>query len=192
MLFNSIGKKIKEKRLEKGYSQKQFAEMIGKSIRTLQKYESGEIETPLQILKKIADTLNAPMEEFINSNAGHPELKTLADLYATLFSLEQKENVNFEIKEVFSEEGNVSYSINFETYDMNAPLNQEISNFLMEYKYYLEQIAAKAVPTEIFESWKEKTLISAQNTHFRNKPSKSITYNDTVQTYIEQMENGDE
>jgi len=192
MLFNSIGKKIKEKRLEKGYSQKQFAEMIGKSIRTLQKYESGEIETPLQILNKIADTLNAPMEEFINSNAGYPELKTLADLYATLFNLEQKENVNFEIKEVFSEEGNVSYSINFETYDMNAPLNQEISNFLMEYKYYLEQIAAKAVPTEIFESWKEKTLISAQNTRFRNKPPKSVTYNDTVQAYIEQMESSDE
>ena len=190
MLFNSIGKKIKEKRLEKGYSQKQFAEMIGKSIRTLQKYESGEIETPLQILNKIADTLNAPMEEFINSNAGYPELKTLADLYATLFNLEQKENVNFEIKEVFSEEGNVSYSINFETYDMDSPLNQEISNFLMEYKYYLEQIAARAVPTEIFESWKEKTLISAQNTRFRNTPLKSITYNDTVQTYIEQMENG--
>ena len=191
MLFNSIGKKIKEKRLEKGYSQKQFAEMIGKSVRTLQKYESGEIEAPLQMLNKIADTLNEPMEEFINSNATHPELKTLADLYATLFSLQRKENVTFEIKEVFSEEGNVSFSINFETYDTSAPLNREISNFLMEYKYYLEQLEAKAIPTEIFESWKEKTLISAQNTRLKNKPPKNITYDDTIEHYIEQSENGE-
>lgn len=51
------GEKIKKIRTKKKITQKQLAEMINKNIRTIQKYESGEIEIPLESLFKLSDAL---------------------------------------------------------------------------------------------------------------------------------------
>lgn len=52
------GERIKKIRTKKKITQKQLAEMIGKNIRTIQKYESGDIEVPLESLFKISDALD--------------------------------------------------------------------------------------------------------------------------------------
>lgn len=53
-----VGERIKKVRTKKKITQKQLAEMIGKNIRTVQKYESGDIEVPLENLFKISEALN--------------------------------------------------------------------------------------------------------------------------------------
>ena len=44
---NQIGLRIRTARKEKGINQTELANLLGKSLRTIQKYESGEIEVSI-------------------------------------------------------------------------------------------------------------------------------------------------
>ena len=44
---NQIGLRIRTARKEKGINQTELANLLGKSLRTIQKYESGESKFPL-------------------------------------------------------------------------------------------------------------------------------------------------
>ena len=43
MKISTIGERIKTLRKKRGYNQKELADLLGKSLRTIQKYESGDI-----------------------------------------------------------------------------------------------------------------------------------------------------
>ena len=53
-----IGKAIQKQRRAQKITQKEFAQHLGKSERTIQKYESGEILMKIDVLKQIANELN--------------------------------------------------------------------------------------------------------------------------------------
>ena len=53
-----IGKAIQKQRRAQKITQKEFAQRLGKSERTIQKYESGEILLKIDVLKQIANELN--------------------------------------------------------------------------------------------------------------------------------------
>ena len=56
--YAEIGQRIKELRKKKGYSQQELADMLRKSLRTVQKYETGEIEIPISVLDELSSYLN--------------------------------------------------------------------------------------------------------------------------------------
>ena len=47
-----IGQRIKMLRKHKGLNQKELAEILGKSLRTIQKYETGEIEVSISTVNQ--------------------------------------------------------------------------------------------------------------------------------------------
>lgn len=53
-----IGANIKKYRKEKKITQKQLAELIGKTESSIQKYEAGKVEIPTSVLNNIAEKLN--------------------------------------------------------------------------------------------------------------------------------------
>lgn len=53
-----IGEKIKKYRKEKGLTQKELADKIGKGFSTVQKYELNISQPPIDVLNRIADTLD--------------------------------------------------------------------------------------------------------------------------------------
>lgn len=55
---NSIGYRIRILRRQKGYSQQELADILGKSLRTVQKYETGEIEISISTPRIIEMHLN--------------------------------------------------------------------------------------------------------------------------------------
>lgn len=55
MKNNSIGKKIKNLRLEKGYSQRELGEILGFCNQTISFWESGQREPDLDTLILLAD-----------------------------------------------------------------------------------------------------------------------------------------
>ena len=62
--------KLKEMRLEKGYTQKDFAEIVGIKYRTYQDDEQGRIlidNTDLATLLRICITLDCPMKDIIEN-----------------------------------------------------------------------------------------------------------------------------
>ena len=60
-----IGKAIQKQRRAQKITQKEFAQRLRKSERTIQKYESGEILLKIDVLKKIANELNVPWHELL-------------------------------------------------------------------------------------------------------------------------------
>lgn len=54
----TIGSRIKEKRKSKNITQTQLANILNKSLSSIQKYESGDVEIPHSIVEKIAETLD--------------------------------------------------------------------------------------------------------------------------------------
>ena len=62
--------KLKEMRISKGYSQKEFAEMVGINFRSYQNYEQGvrSIDnTDLATLLRICITLDCPINDIIEN-----------------------------------------------------------------------------------------------------------------------------
>ena len=60
-----LGKKIKELRKAKGYSQQEMADLLEVKKITYFKYESGEIEIPLSKLLKISEILNVTPNDLL-------------------------------------------------------------------------------------------------------------------------------
>lgn len=54
----TIGQRVRQARKAKGYNQTELANVLGKSLRTIQKYESGEIEISVSMLNEIAAALD--------------------------------------------------------------------------------------------------------------------------------------
>lgn len=57
----SIGENIKKARKQKGITQKELSEKIGKGFSTVQKYEIDVIVPPISIINKIAEVLEVPL-----------------------------------------------------------------------------------------------------------------------------------
>ena len=56
--YPAIGQRIKQLRKRKGLNQTELAQMLKKSLRTVQKYETGEIEVSIAVVNQIADLLD--------------------------------------------------------------------------------------------------------------------------------------
>lgn len=84
-----IGERIAKQRKQLRISQTELAEQLGKSLRTVQKYESGEIDMSVSVLEQIADILKMPINYLIGYDSSHIKLETLGDVYAYLFELDR-------------------------------------------------------------------------------------------------------
>lgn len=94
-----IGKAIQKRRRAQKITQKEFAQRLGKSERTIQKYESGEILMKIDVVKQIANELNVPWQELLssedtnisddNTTSEYPacEFNTMSDVINALFSI---------------------------------------------------------------------------------------------------------
>ena len=63
---NNLGKRIKEYRIANGISQEALAELINKSAPTIRKYENGERNPPLAVVKQISEILNINSSKLID------------------------------------------------------------------------------------------------------------------------------
>lgn len=62
---NNIGTKIKELRKTNNMTQKQLAECLSKSERMIQKYESGDVQPSIKVLKEISDKFQTDIKYFL-------------------------------------------------------------------------------------------------------------------------------
>lgn len=64
--FNEIGKNLKEIRKSKKITQIELGDLLGKSLSTIQKYESGEIEVPLNVINSICKIFNTEINSIVS------------------------------------------------------------------------------------------------------------------------------
>ena len=92
-----IGERIKTARKAAGLSQTELATRLDKTLRTIQKYESGEIEPSIAMINAIAKELNVSPADLIGYRRPSIELKSLSDVIAVLYQLNKKAGIRFEI-----------------------------------------------------------------------------------------------
>ena len=79
MEVSTIGERIKTLRKKRGYNQKDLANLLGKSLRTIQKYESGEIEVSIAMVNELAKVLDTTSTYLLGHQTGDFKFDCLSD-----------------------------------------------------------------------------------------------------------------
>lgn len=87
----NLGTKIKQIRMDAGITQQQLADMIFKSKRTVEMYESNKIDISIRTLQDISKALNTSMLNILVDDPS--ELLSILKEY---YHLEDKEGYNME------------------------------------------------------------------------------------------------
>ena len=130
----AIGQRIKMLRKKKGLSQTELAQMLGKSLRTVQKYETGEIEVSISVIKSLSDVMDF------------------------LFKLENVAGIDFHIdvkKPPRSKEWSCSISFDGKS---AAEFNADMCLFLEQWQQEREDVQSFASTLEAYKKWKDTTL----------------------------------
>ena len=88
-----LGKRIKELRQNKGYSQEQFAEKLGIASRTLCGIEIGKNFLKSDTLEKILDVLDITPQELFMVNYLQPQEFLIDDIVRTVQSIKDREKI---------------------------------------------------------------------------------------------------
>lgn len=67
--MKAFGRRLKKLREKQGLTQTELARKLGKSLRTVQKYESGEIDIPLSMLYSISEVFDVTISFLTNLQA---------------------------------------------------------------------------------------------------------------------------
>ncbi len=135
----NIGTRIKQKRMEKGYSQKEMAASLGIPDSTYSNYENNYREPNGAILSKIVTTLEVSLDELVTDN------NELQKYYRQFASKEFPNNYEGVLKaistimnsmEVFIEEDNGEYAVFGNTFEGFKISDKEIKWLEEEIKEY--------------------------------------------------------
>lgn len=153
----AIGLRIRTLRKRKGYNQETLAAIIGKSLRTVQKYESGEIEVSIAVANQLAEVLDTTPTFLMGYETEIAPVRSLADILNYLFHIEQVSGLSFSIdvkKPPRSKEWQCSI-----TFDgKKADLNTDLCLFLEEWEEQREDLRTFASTQAAYRKWKEQML----------------------------------
>lgn len=91
-LARRVGRAIAARRLERGFTQEQVAELLGVDQETVSRFERGAVLPPLARLAELAEVLDVPIESLVR--AGSPRLTDQAvELADQLADLNQADRV---------------------------------------------------------------------------------------------------
>lgn len=154
----AIGQRIKMLRKKKGLSQTELAQMLGKSLRTVQKYETGEIEVSISVINQIAEILETSSTYLFGYESGTTQIKSLSDVMDFLFKLENVSGIDFHIdvkKPPRSKEWSCSISFDGKS---AAEFNADMCLFLEQWQQEREDVQSFASTLEAYKKWKDTTL----------------------------------
>jgi transcriptional regulator with XRE-family HTH domain len=95
--YPAIGQRIKLLRKRKGLNQTELAKLLGKSLRTVQKYETGEIEVSVAVVNQMADILDSASTYILGYESSNTSIRSLAAVMVFLFKLDPVAGIDFKI-----------------------------------------------------------------------------------------------
>lgn len=152
---DTIGMRIRKLRKLKGYNQAELANMLNKSLRTIQKYEKGEIEISLSMINKLAKALDTTSTYLLGYKIETEKTKitSFADILEFLFELEKVAGLKFDIDVKRPPRAdNWECALRFEG-KATADLNADMCLFLEDWTNAKEDCSQ-----EKYEEWKDHTL----------------------------------
>ena len=154
-----IGLRIRTLRKRKGYNQQELADILGKSLRTVQKYESGEIEVSIAVANQLAEALDTTPTFLFGYETEITPIRSLADVLNFLFHIEQVSGLEFGIdvkKPPRSKEWQCAITFNGKAAD--ADFNTDLCLFLENWEEQRDNLRTYGITQEQYREWKNKTL----------------------------------
>ena len=176
-----IGKAIQKQRKAQKITQKEFAQRLGKSERTIQKYESGEILLKIDVLKQIANQLNVPWQELLfakvtntpkdNTTAEYPayEFHTMSDVINVLFAITELTDFSFELtntKPPENPEWPAGIKVNGKG---DGKYDADFCLFMENWITKKNMLQTGKLSKEKFDSWKSDMLAYYKNSRLDNE-----------------------
>ena len=155
----AIGARIRALRKKMGYNQTELGEIMDKSLRTIQKYETGEIEIPLSVISQLADVLGTTNSYILGFDGEPPTVHSMADIMNYLFNMEQVSGLEFTV-DVKRPPRNKEWScaLTFNGKSKEAQFNADMCLFLEEWESRRDDVRSYGLSQSEYRKWKEKTL----------------------------------
>lgn len=154
-----IGRRIKLARKARRINQKELAEMLNRSLRTIQKYESGDIEVSVAALVSVCQALHVPLSYLIGLGTRKALITSLADVMDFLFMLEKVNELQFEIEvEKPPKDRDWRCSVSFSGTGTNARHNAALCLLLEQWQDQREKLAAGKITDKDYADWKDQTI----------------------------------
>ncbi len=169
-----VGKRITECRKRAGITQTELAEKLGKSLRTVQKYESGEIDMPLSILNTISETIKVPLNYLMGYDSSHIKLETLSDVLAYMFELDRKKELKFDIEINKSDNKDWKCSLVFDGKDVNAEYNADLCLVMETFRDNREALETYWMGYETYDAWEDKSIEYHKNHFISDKKRENL------------------
>ena len=145
--------------------------MLGKSLRTIQKYESGEIEVSIAMINELAKVLDTTSTYLIGYEHDEKNIRSLSDIMDFLFKLDRVKGLNFRIdvkRPPHYDEWECS--ITFNGKDKSADFNADMCLFLEEFAEYREQYRNGGMSSQRYKELQDKDLAYYSATEVEEKP----------------------
>ncbi|MCH5348718.1 MAG: helix-turn-helix domain-containing protein [Oscillospiraceae bacterium] len=171
-----VGERIAECRKKKGLTgmtQSDLAAKLGKSLRTIQKYESGDIDITLSALVEISEVLGVSVNYLVGYQPSHIKLESLSDVQAFIIELDKKEELHFDL-DVNKDDNQCSCSLTFSSPDIHSILNSELCRFLETFKTNREALQSYWIDYETFEAWANSAVEKNQLSFIHDREIKPL------------------
>ena len=177
-----IGFRIRSARKAKHLNQTQFAKLLDKSLRTVQKYESGEIEVSVAVIRDISKILECSPSYLLGLDDENRMLQKLSDVVRFVFELDKTNELKFniDVKKPPNHDG-WECSITFDGKNQEGKLNTDFCLFLEEFEKM--RAGKETVGTGLgrMPYWKEKTLAYYSDTELTQREDEALNDNEKQQ-----------
>lgn len=177
-----IGERIKAARKAAGLSQTELASRLDKTMRTVQKYESGEIEPSIAMINSIAKVLDTSPADLIGYQKPDIQLDSLSDIIAVLYQLNKKAGIRFEVDvRRPPHHDDWSCSLRFVGNLREAEYNSDLCLFLEQFRDERLGVETYFNSQDGFDSWIEKELAYYADAKLEDREVEVLTTMERIQ-----------
>jgi len=156
--YTQVGQRIKILRKRKGMNQSELAAALDKSLRTVQKYETGEIEVSIAIVNQLAELLDSTPTYILGYESNREPIRGLADVLDFLFKLENIKELGFRIdvrRPPHYDQWECSITFDGKGKELH---NSDLCLVLEQWENEREDVRTYAHSQKRYRKWKDQTL----------------------------------
>ena len=156
--YTQVGQRIKMLRKRKGMNQSELATALDKSLRTVQKYETGEIEVSIAIVNQLAELLDSTPTYILGYESNREPIRGLADVLDFLFKLENIKELGFRIdvrRPPHYDQWECSITFDGKGKELH---NSDLCLVLEQWENEREDVRTYAHSQKRYRKWKDQTL----------------------------------
>lgn len=188
-----IGANIQKLRKARKITQEKFARELNKGVRTIQKYESGEIQVPTDVLAQMGDIFEIPWIQIINPNSvlvtsteddswrSKYRFDSLSDVINALFTIEDSRNFTTNIsvcKPPEDSDWTASFMVNGKG---TSHFDADFCLFMENWMTRLTALQSGKISLNDYHEWQSKTIAYYQNSKLKPVPKIAEYMNDLEQ-----------